>query len=125
MNKCLPIPGISDHEAVYIETMISAKYNPPARRKIFLWSRANFQSMSQCIQDFSLKFLSNYTIESSVQQMWSDFMDMCSNRMDLVPYRFSSTRFNQPWVNTRTKRICRKKKRVYNRARLTEKESDK
>ena len=40
--------------------------------------------------------------------MWSDFMDiaMCSNYMDLVPSKFSSIRFNQPWVNTRIKQIC-------------------
>ena len=51
-------------------------------------------------------------------------MDMCSNCMDLVPSKFSSIRFNQPWVNSWTKQICRKKKRMYNRARLTGKESD-
>ena len=124
VNKCLPIPGISDHEAVYIETTITAKYNPPVRRKILLWSRANFQLIPQCIQDFNLKFLSNYTIESPVQQLWNDFMGMCSNCMDLVPSKFSSIRFNQPWVNSGTKQICRKKKRMYNRARLTGKESD-
>ena len=89
LNKCLPIPGISDHEAVYIETMITAKYNPPVRRKIFLWSKANFQLISQYIHDFNLKFLSNYTHESSVQLMWNDLIDMCSNCMDLVPTKFS------------------------------------
>ena len=72
----------------------------------------------------NLKFLSNYTIESPVQQLWNDFMDMCSNCMDLVLSKFSSIRFNQPWVNSRTKQICRKKKRMYNHARHTGKESD-
>ena len=68
--------------------------------------------------------MSIYTIESPVQQLWKDFTDMYSNCMDLVPSKFSSIRFSQSWVNSRTKQICRKKKRMYNRARLTGKESD-
>ena len=38
---------------------------------------------------------------------------MYSNCMDLVPSKFSSTRFNQPWVNTRLKLLCRERKRLY------------
>ena len=101
--------------------MITAKYNPPVRRKILLWSKANFQTISQLIQDFNSKFLVTYSIthEPPVpQQMWNDFMNMCSDCMDLVPSKFSSIRFNQPWVNSKTKQICRKKKRMYNQARL-------
>ena len=126
LNKCLPIPGISDHEAIYIESMITAKYNPPVRRKILLWSKANFQTISQHIQDFNSKFLATFSIthEPPVQQMWNDFMNMCSDCMDLVPSKFSSIRFNQFWVNSKTKQICRKKKRMYNRARTTGKDSD-
>ena len=37
VTKCLPIPGISDHEAVYIETMITAKHNPPVKRYIYIY----------------------------------------------------------------------------------------
>ena len=56
--------------------------------------------------------------------MWSDFMSMCSDCMDMVPSKLSSTRFNQPWVNSKTKQMCTKKKRMYNRARSTGKDSD-
>lgn len=88
VNECLSIP---DHEGVYIETIITAKCNPPVKRK-YSYS------------------LSNYTPKVSVQKMWNDFKDIRSHCMDLVLSKLSNTRFNQLWVNTRTKQLCRKKK---------------
>ena len=29
VNKCIPIPGISDHESIYVESCIKAKYRQP------------------------------------------------------------------------------------------------
>jgi hypothetical protein len=33
VNRCEPLPGLGDHEIVYIDTDISAKLNKPVKRK--------------------------------------------------------------------------------------------
>ena len=33
VNRCVPLPGLGDHEIVYIDTDISAKLNKPVKRK--------------------------------------------------------------------------------------------
>ena len=44
-------------------------------------------------------------------------MDIYTKCLEFVPQKLSSIRFSQPWVTSKTKRICRKKKRLYNKAR--------
>ena len=41
-----------------------------------------------------------------------------------VPSKFSSTKFNQPWYNTSTKRVCRRKARSYKKAKRTNRDRD-
>ena len=36
VNRCVPLPGLGDHEIVYIDTDISAKLNKPVKRKIYM-----------------------------------------------------------------------------------------
>ena len=43
---------------------------------------------------------------------------------DCVPSKHSSTRSNQPWFNTATKRVLRRKSRAFKKARRTNKERD-
>ena len=113
VNKCVPIPGIGDHEAIYI---ILATYIPPVRRKIILWHKADHCSLSERITSFSTDFLSHYTIYTSIEILWNEFKQLCQDCINSIPHKFSSSRFNQPWVTTYTKRLCRKKKRLYNKA---------
>ena len=40
VNQCEPLPGIGDHDIVYIDSDITAKINKPVKRKIFFWKKA-------------------------------------------------------------------------------------
>ena len=61
-------------------------------------------------QEYTTSFVATNTASSPVQEMWNQFKTMCSNCLELVLHKLSSIRFNQPWVTSNTKRICRKKK---------------
>ena len=56
VNKCIPLPGISDHDIVYIESSLKAVYTPPAKRKQMLWSKANVNQLKDLINDFTSTF---------------------------------------------------------------------
>ena len=47
IQSCKSLPGISDHEIVYVESDVSVKYQRPIRRKIWLWSKADLPSMKE------------------------------------------------------------------------------
>ena len=100
----------------YIESSILATYIPPVRRKIILWHKADHCSLSERITNFSTDFLSRHTIYTSIEILWNEFKQLCQDCINSIPHKFFSSRFNQPWVTTYTKRLCRKKKRLYNKA---------
>ena len=56
-NKCFPIPGISDHEALYVESHISIPSSSNIKRKICLWPKANFSDIQQVASDTCTTFL--------------------------------------------------------------------
>jgi len=60
------IPGISDHEAVLVMSNVSVKMQPSVTRKIFLWQKANFDTIKEKIQQFSNSYLSNFSHDQPV-----------------------------------------------------------
>ena len=56
VNKCTPIPGLSDHDFVLIGANIVPSRQKSARRLIYLWNKANLIEMEQDIAAFSRSF---------------------------------------------------------------------
>ena len=48
--------------------------------------------------------------------MWDDLKIKCIDYLELVPYKYSSMKYSQPWITSNAKRIFWKKKRLYNKA---------
>ena len=125
VQSCKPIPGVSDHEIVYVSSDICAKYQRPVKRKIWLWSKADQPSLKTDMQSFSQDFTENNSIKTDVNSLWSDFSRKCLELMgNHVPSKETSSRYSQPWINQDLKRLSRRKKNAYNRARTTKKKED-
>eukprot|EP00745_Piridium_sociabile_P038619 TRINITY_DN7074_c0_g1_i3.p1 TRINITY_DN7074_c0_g1~~TRINITY_DN7074_c0_g1_i3.p1 ORF type:complete len:816 (+),score=128.54 TRINITY_DN7074_c0_g1_i3:312-2759(+) len=125
INKCETLPGISDHDVVYIDSDIEAQRPKPVKRKILLWKRANFEELKTHAAAFRDLFMSKYTPTSSVAEMWTDIKAHLLESMEKhVPSKMSTSRHNQVWINTNIKRLTRRKKRSYKKARKTRNEKD-
>ena len=81
-----------------------------------MWSKADWNHLKKEAASFSSEFL-NTCGARSVQENW----DLLCNKMKawkkLIPSKPSSTRFNLPWITPDIKRLLRKKRRVYNKAK--------
>ena len=118
ISRCITIPGISDHDAVYVETTTSAPRLKPQRRKIHLWKRAYIPNLKQDAIIFTSEFINIYNSNSYVHTMWGTIKTQLTNLLDThVPNKLTSTRHNQPWITTEIKRLTRQKKKAYNRSR--------
>ena len=62
-------------------------------------------------------FVSKYDITSTVTEMWNTIDSNLKRILGLVPHKFASTRFHQPWVTRKVKQLSRRKQRAYNKAR--------
>ena len=59
------------------------------------------------------EFIDKYDSTSSVNEIWSTIESRLLEILSLVPYKMTSTRYHQPWVNRKMKQLSRQKQRAY------------
>jgi len=92
------LPGISNHEAVCVSSAITIKKTPPIKRDVYLWNRADFESINRVITEFVVSFTEN-TNDMPVQKLWDSFKTLCASCLVHVPTKqLSSNMNNQPWA---------------------------
>ena len=96
----------------------------PAKRTVYLWDKADFDTIRNDIKEFSSAFVSTYSVDSDINELWSVFKQKIKDTMCMVPSKTSSTRYNQPWINTSIKRLCHQEQCRYNKARRSGLEED-
>ena len=125
LNRCEVIPGISDHEAVFVNMNIEPHRSKPTKRKILLWKKADFDVINRLLEEYRDKFINEFKESTPVEEMWQSFRNHCKHIIEKhVPSKLSSSRFHQPWINKKIKRLSKRKQRLYNRAKRSGKEKD-
>ena len=97
----------------------------PIKRKIYLWKWADKSSMSEDLKEFTEEFTHANTTETEVNTLWTSFKQKCIESVNkYVPFKYTSTRFNQPWCNRDVRRLTRRKRWAYRKARTSKNPSD-
>ena len=115
------IPGFSDHDFIVVDCDLRPQFIKNMPRKVYTYSRAKWDDMrkelNSSIDEYSRDF-DNRTVDKN----WDSFKTILSNLSDkYIPSRMTSTKQHLPWLNSTTKRMCRRKQRLYNLARRTKK----
>ena len=124
IDMCIPIDGISDHEAILTKSSVRVQLCHPAKRPIYLWSKTDFNEIRHTILPLCNEFVSTYSAATPINVLWNKFSDICIQCLNLIPTKMSSSKLHQPWITNQIKRLSRKKQRLYNRARLTNHPND-
>ena len=64
VNRCVSLPGISDHDTILMDTTISLNRQNPQKRTIQLWKKADIESIKQSATEFSKTFLQLEALKS-------------------------------------------------------------
>jgi len=111
------IPGISDHEIVLTDSDITPRYNPPKPRKVYSFRKADWKQIKSETVAFTTGYLASCK-SRSVDTNWEEIKGHLHKMMSkYIPSRMKSTRQNLPWLTVELKRMCRRKQRLYNKAR--------
>lgn len=120
VNKCVPLPGVSDHEMVLAVADVAARHQKPVRRKIHLWKKADLPTMKNLLSKFSTDFIASNSIVTPIDDMWNQLSAKLQEILTAcVPSKMTTTRFNQPWINGHLKRLARRKKKAFRKAKRT------
>ena len=118
IKDCNILAGLGDHEIVSIKTSLQAHRKKPTKRLIQLWNKANTQNLINETRDLKIKFFTLFTHSDNVLDLWNFIKtEFCKIIENNVPTKFSSSKFHQPWINTETKRLIRRKNRWFRKAK--------
>ena len=96
---------------------------PPPPRKIWKWSKCDWDKIRSLAAKFKDSFLEK-CMNQSFEENYEEFSNHLDTLMrDHVPSKVINPRFHKPWLNSTIKRMSRKKQRLFNRAKRSNKRS--
>ena len=104
-------PGISDHEVICVESVLTATVAETIPRKVYLWHKANMlQLINDKVVDFCKDVTSHYSISALLSKISGKaFKSFCQECLDLVPHTFYKSSTKQPWINAHIKHLSNRK----------------
>ena len=118
MKHCNSIPGISDHDIIVLtDSDFKAQINKKAPHNIHLWAKADWDNLRSKTHIFSNNFLDKFN-SRTVEQNYQAFSNHIKKVIiEHVPSKMTSSMTNLPWFTNSLKRMCKKKQRLYNKAK--------
>ena len=91
IKQCFPfLHGIGDHDAVAVESTTVVQRNPPLKRTVYLWSRANLADIKQTATELCNDFLNRNSTHTPVASLWNNFKLICYKCLELLPTKQTS-----------------------------------
>ena len=117
------IPGIADHLAVMAVVRLRPTIQKVKPRTVHLYSKADWDSMRQGMQDFQATFLS--TCEGkSTEQLWQEFKGETETLIGrYVPTKTLRGRKNLPWVTQEIRKKMNRRDHLYQIQKSTGKDT--
>ena len=118
VRNCKLLAGLGDHEAVKVQLALHPIRKKPTKRRIHLWNKVDEAKLLQDAHTFKTKFLELFSIQDNVEDMWVYIKKEILTIIDKnVPTKMTSSKTHQPWINTETKQLIRKKNRWLKKAK--------
>ena len=125
VNRVEVIPGISDHETVYVESSLRPAKTQTPPRKVYIYNKADFSSMKAELRRIKETFISLEPV-STAQELWYKFSSSVSDLMTrYIPTKMlSGKKIKKPWINRKLKAQMRRRDKLFRRMKKTKNETD-
>ena len=122
VNTVEVIPGISDHEAVYIEASLRPHKTTQQPRTVFCYKKADYDGIKEGLRTLH-RDMSNM-LTASVDKLWTKFKNRLSDLMHAhIPAKtIKGRKMRKPWIDRKVRSAIRKRARLYTRMKKTKKE---
>lgn len=115
---------ISDHATIHVETTFTFENRANNRRTIFNYARANMEVMNISLNVFLEEFLAQYH-DRSVEENWTLFKHEIWNLVSTnIPKINVASNHLSPWFTSSLRRMLNKKKRLFQKAKRTNRDDD-
>ncbi|XP_052690219.1 uncharacterized protein LOC128168147 [Crassostrea angulata] len=123
VQRCKVIPGVGDHEAVLIDSLIQPFRSKPVRKEIYSWDKAGMTLLRQEVSNFVQDFIARPF--TSVNTHWELCRDTVLDIINKhVPHKSTRSRTTNPLIDTSSRRLTRRKHRAFQKAKATKNKRD-
>ena len=109
VKACISIPGISHHSIILADCNLKATINKTPIRKVYQWSKADWQLVKEQTVIFGKQFLV-LALTRTVKANYTVFIEYIKGILaNKITSKFLNSRHNLRWMNRNFKRLIRKK----------------
>ena len=125
VNRVDIIPGISDHEVVYVESSLRPSRAATPPRKVFCYNKGDFDTLKAELRIVRKEFESMEPT-STTQALWDKFQATVTDLMNKhIPTKtLNGKKIKKPWINRKVKSQMRRRDKLFRRMRKTKNDSD-
>jgi len=105
------IPGISDHAIIITDTDIKPYYHKSNPRKVYIWSRANWEDMNKDLDKLAILIRNKIQNNEKVNEVWLTFKQHLFASLDKhIPSKFVKSNNRLPWITHKIRKMLKKNK---------------
>ena len=102
MNKCNNIPGLSYHDAIFLDSNDVPSRQKPVRHLIHQWKQADRSSIKKYLAEFSIELTASHNINSSLGQFLTILKSKYQSSVQKhIQIKMTSQRNSQSWCNSK------------------------
>ncbi|CAG2188420.1 unnamed protein product [Mytilus edulis] len=107
------MPGISDHDIVFMEFKITPSKLKQTPRNVPIYNKANWETMKKEVINLQ------HTIQEkvnthTVDELWLEFKTKLNELVsEHIPHKKLTTKNKTPWVTFETRKLMKKRDRLY------------
>ena len=125
VKSILAYPGMSDHSVIVTEVNMKARLGKKTPRQIYIYGKGDMNAVKKDMDDLYQSSFSNIDENEPVDYLWSTFTKgLLDSVKKTIPQKTTSRRWNLPYITTNIKRLINTKKKLYNKAKKTQSETD-
>ena len=114
------IPGLSDHNAVIMDSFIKPCFTVTKKRKLYNFKKADWPSLETWCHNISNSIIEKSKLGYNIHQLWDLFKSTLKLGISQhVPSKFVKNRSSLPWINKHLERLVKKKTKLFRKAKST------
>ena len=116
ISRVKVIPGISDHEIVFMELAVRPNYRKQPRRIVWLYNKADWTGMADYLTPRLARIEKAYT--PSPDDLWNQIKSEITEAMSIyIPQRLTRRKDSRPWIDKKLHQLIKKKRNLYKRCK--------
>ena len=122
IENCTTTPGPSDHDMILVESNLKINHNVKKRRKVYQYKKTDWVRMRAKMMSLSNKVIE---MDGPINDRWEAFRDGIHSIMDAhIPSKLSPKSYNLPWITKAVRKVIRRKNKLFQIAKLSQKSKD-